>query len=394
MTNKFAENVKRIVGIDRPQEADPNDVVVGGIGSTRGIGTQSFGGKTVSSTGGADTEETGTGSGGGINTNATEEEAKEEATEPNENDQDSLTKTPEAGVYDADKLIDGEEGPTEKSGVPDAFSNYFSIPGGNLSGINAIDCSTGDTLNIRVDGLYVPIDQVDNSEGNPISPAWPDPTTPPDVLGYEDGFYWSITLVAPIVYMVYPYDYTSIGGVLITVWGPRVSGGDAPGGVYEVGPSNFRRFFGVEHDGTDYWVQYQAGTTSTGPWGSPINSFKIFRNICPGPLPEYCPGVAPKETMWPEDETISLTKIDGKFQASQYDPDATPEYAGQDSSTINFCMDGGRTGRIEMGKNGGTILYETDMSGNPTGIIRYYDSTGALAAAGDDPTPFQPGVND
>ena len=51
MANKFAENVKRIVGEQRDTTVTPSLDERGGIESTRGIGSQTPGGKVTSQAG-------------------------------------------------------------------------------------------------------------------------------------------------------------------------------------------------------------------------------------------------------------------------------------------------------------------------------------------------------
>ena len=356
----FADNIKRIVGVPRDEVKDKTLEEIGGIPRQRGIGVQSgsggfddVGGQVV----GGDT------TGKVATTNASKTEAGAGDSSPaSGSDQSTLSKTLDAGVVDADDLIDGTDGPALTTMDPSAFDG-ISFDSGALTGINATDCATSKALNIRVDGLFRPPAPTYAADGvTAITPQWTDPDVGPELLGYESGFYWTCN--------------TASAATAVTA---AIAGGE----VFDLAPTisdtTFNSFdsltasaFTARYDYLDIPSGLTLQTTLTGA-----------RSACSG-VTAYCPASPPTYSQWPDDDTISLTFQDAKFVTNSLDADATIEYTGQDTSHVNFCMDGGRTGTIEAGRDGGSIVYETDSpNGAPTGIIRYYGSDGSFSGAGD-----------
>lgn len=384
MSNKFSENVKRIIGEKRDNASGFVLEDIGGIPSVRGIGTQTPGGRITSSTGSS--EDSGKKNEDGKEDKTTEEESKESTT-PNPDDQNSLQKNPTAGEVDADKLIDGDDGPGTKDAALDMFAGD-SFANSSLSGINAIDCDTGKNLNIRVDGLYKPLKATTWEDGTIRTPAWDDPNVPPDSPGFTLGKYWANTTISVPYQESTPFDMDAISASIV---GQNLGAAGQTGGPgTQYGPNTVGNYYKFTEYNAASATQYEVRMVQTDAGGTPIGTeftaFTIDETSCtPGSQP-YCPSVAPKETMWPEDNTISLTLIDGVFTSNQYDGDATVKYSGQESSHINFCMNGGRFGVIRLGKDGGTVVYETTSENGPPKpgtIVRYYGSDGSVAGYSD-----------
>lgn len=335
MGNEFKKDVQRIVGIERDTAEDTSLNSVGGIASQRGVGTQATGARTISYVGSAGEDD----AGGTTTDDNTTTEDKDKTTTPDPTDQDSVIKGKDSGTYDADDLLDGNAGPVVGDGE-------------GVSAIEAIDCATGLGLKINLDGFFRPIEAFEGDETRPPNAEWTDPLVPPDKLGFEAGKQWQAQQLGYVPgYAADPFSAAELGVAGISpplsgVWGP-----------YSVNSIEF-------DEGSGNW-DCEGGGFTLEIGGDPTTfSFTTSSVSCTAGSSEACP-LENKETQWPEDGKINLIFKDGKFQTSQYDPEATPQYTGQDTSHVNFCMEGGRTGTIRAGKNGGTVLYETGSANGP-----------------------------
>ena len=335
MGNEFKKDVQRIVGVKRDTAEDTSLNSVGGIASQRGVATQSAGARVISYVGSEGGED-----GGSTKTDDnTTPDDKDKTETPDPTDQDSNTKGSDSGVFDAADLLDGTDGPVIGDGE-------------GVSTIEAIDCASGLDLEINLDGYFRPIEAFEGDEDRPPNAEWTDPLVPPDKLGFELGKQWQAQQLGYTPgYAADPFSAAELGvaGIsppLAGVWGP-----------YSV--------ISIEEDtGTGNWDCVGGGFTLEIGGDPTTFSFSTASVSCTPGSSEACP-LENKETQWPEDGKINLIFVDGKFQTSQYDSEATPQYSGQETSHINFCMEGGRTGTLRAGKNGGTVLYETSSPNGP-----------------------------
>lgn len=380
MTNKLGKDLQSIVLGDQETTISLEDpTATGGIPSSRGVGTSAGGGVGFSGTVSSKDDEADKEKDG--DSSRTDDQNREES-DASGGQRDSkstnpadYTRSPDAGEFDADKLIDGEEGPTLSMSEPDLFSGNSSL--GALAGINATDCDTSKDLNIRVDGLFKPRPQIDYADGTIESAEWLDPAVPPEIPGFQSGFYWEVSgsgNPSP-EQAATPRESAELAKAYLDA---NPAGGDVP-------PYNI---VGLEADTasppTLYTVYFEDSD-------SPPRDFTLTtgRISCSGTPPVdsgSCPVSPPVESQWPDDNQIDLRFDAGKFKASEYDADATVEYTGQNRSRIPFCMPGGRFGVVEAGVNGGKVLYETntkDGTAKSNTIARYYDSQGNLKAAFD-----------
>ena len=367
MSNKFSDNIKRIIGEKRSTATQVDLQDVGGVAPVRGIGTQSPAGSGATSQK-AGTDESAAEDKNKQNLKGDKKTAAEqlESEAANANNPSSMFKSPTAGIYDAKDVIDGKDGPQTAGSVQDFFGTASSEA---LSGITAEDCDSGKALNIRVDGLYAPIAETTYPNGTVKESAWPDPNVPPDKQRFQLGYYWGGTITQ--------------GGTTTLVQGATPD--EVADGFVAIADTGLGAPFSIvtfSPNGTpaeSYSVRLEGDVQ--------VYSLIINRSICTGGESEsLCPATAPKETQWPDDDTISLTYSGGTFNANQYDGDATPKYSGQQSSHINMCIGDGRHAALVAAKEGGTLLYETDGANGPPlagSVVRYYAGDGSLAGFGD-----------
>jgi hypothetical protein len=377
---KFADDIRRIVGVDEDTATAPGLPGVGGQPAVKVVAKQGAGGLTVSTIASQDDNNEQL----GLDKKGDSEEDRDAESEAEGQDRGDKpnSKSKTSGVVDADKVIDNEGGPDAKEDAPDVFSGS-SFSAGTLTGINAVDCATGKTVNIRLDGLHVPPDATTWTDGTPKTSEWQDPNVPPAVPGFELGFKWSSATTVPYDEAT-PYNMDGLGAAIVgqNLGASGQTGG--PGTLY--GPNTFGNYYLFQSYIAISQTQFDVEMIQTDMSGTPIApafiAFNVTRSACtPGSGPS-CPLTAPTETTWPEDDTISLTYEGGTYVTNQYDTDPTPAYTGQENSAVDFCMDGGRTGRIEAGINGGHILYETS-GGAPTGTARYFNNRGELTGFSD-----------
>lgn len=366
MGNRYADDIKRIVGID------PNQNVLGAakkkaaIPGRRGIGY--YNPKTGGSTGTSGTpNQTQLENVNSADLDTGENQAGENGLDPNNPQNGIMEET--TGQRAVEEIIDGTapESKISDPQITDAGLEYSN--NGALNSILAEDCDTGDAIDIRTRGEFLPPQQVVDSEGNIISEAWTDADTPPDRAGFVLGQHWTII---------------GLGGS----GAENEREGSTPSEAIERflsalnaqgGPSTPYTFSHYTFDDPNYTVYYDRNPDVGGDANFPMSQQSC--SSFPPEDPNACPASAPKETQWPADQKYVMRLNNGKFETNQYDSEV-PANRKNPQSLIDFCFGEGRTGAVEVTKDNGFMLYETD-NGAPTGIIRAYDSAGQMIAAFD-----------
>jgi hypothetical protein len=218
---------------------------------------------------------------------------------------------------------------------------------------------------MNLDGFFRPIPANAGGPGVPPNAEWTNPETPPDKVGFTAGQQWVANQLGYVPgYAADPYSAAELGLAGVS---------DPFSGIN--GPFTLNS---ITINDTDPTVYDCEGSGFTGGGSPQTFTFNVSSSACTAGSSAACP-LENKETQWPSDGEINLIFKNGKFQTSQYDPDATAQYSGQESSHINFCMEGGRKGTLRTTKDGGVALYETDTAnGAPTAgkDILLYNSNG------------------
>lgn len=359
MTNRYADDIKRIVDIDPNQSVlgDPEDKA--SIPSGRGIGYIN------ATTGGAQAV---SGEAGESQLSPDKAQGGLEPQPPNESGQKALNPNElqngvidsEAGIEDACDVINGDS-ESSKVSTPQTTSSGLAYTNTNaLNAIDAQDCDSASDINIRTRHDLIPPDAVFDSNGNELTPDWEDAEIAPEISGYEQGKYWNLTGLGSPTNNVQAESayYTALAAIPIL----NAQGPDAP-----------YTFDRLESSGPNSFNVYFNGDTS------PIN-LPTAKVDCIGSPPDAsgtCPATAPKEECWPTTGTYYLKLDDGQFTSSQFDCEAPAKHKDP-SSKVDFCFCGGiRQGTIESTRNGGHMIYET-VVGIPTGTVRAYDSSGIM----------------
>lgn len=215
------------------------------------------------------------------------------------------------------------------------------------------DCTTGDK--IQLDLAPMPGQEYQAPTG------WDDANTPPVDSTYQPGYYWGNG--AYYANPVYPTEggAHAAGRSQVVIdgfhwsgdWYLRGSGG--PGGI-----ANNRSWVSV-----DYYDRKMVNPAY--PDSYSIRSYNVFKFECGGSGADYCnpsPEDLLLETEWPSDDITSLAVINGKFTASQYDPDAADGYKNNPPSRIEMCDGLGNRYEINVLSNGNTMITKLQTDGS------------------------------
>lgn len=379
MANKFAEDIRRIARGTRFKgqlgEYSPRDP----IGETQvALITDPLAlGGGYNSSGGGLNNETPTSEAPNSETKQEENEGEENPPlDPNNPNSfykggagDGADSAAGEGSFDVEDIIDGTAGP------------QTTIPG-TSGGVNEItgmtDCESGTPFNLQLDGNF------------PVPEGWEDAETPPTDDSWYPGIYFS------------PYNNcceaaAAAGSYRVDSFNQAAAVAESAA-MGECWDNSFYTEFlgftsgwerknnlGIEPppSGTYWQRSYQWKTIfdGTGNFAATIYAFSCsgsdLTDVCGN---QYCSTVGPTDTAWPEDGTFELANKDGNLVTSKFDADAPAPYS---SSGKDFCFGDGRTGKILVTADGGTMIYETNAEGAPTGTVRVYGPDGTAQGFGD-----------
>lgn len=326
MGSRYADDVKRIVGIDPNQSALDAAIIRNAHGLGRGIGYNDPTSGQSATLRGTSQQTTLDGS----------QNSSDFFEFPDLDDASTMTSS---DIQTAADIIDGEVDPN------------------NLQGISAVDCTTGDDIEILTRAEFIPPDAVFDSLGVEISGDWADADTPPQKIGWTSGKQWGLG-ASPTVWFATTVDAIQSRIDLLEGGGNVITG----------------RFWvtGNYTDGGTYKLEYLVGGVTPASQTFPIG----FQACTPDDNDATCPATAPAETEWPADGQYSLRFEDGKFVTSTFDSEAPLKYQAP-VGRVDFCFGAGgaRTGTMEATKDNGYMIYETD-AGSPIGIARVYNTEG------------------
>jgi len=360
MGNRYADDIKRIVGIDPNQSILDAALQKAAIAARRGIGyfnPTTGGSESISGTPNQ-TQLPATKGIGDSKTGANT--AGEEGLDPADPQNGVINTT--TGQASAEDVIDGINAAAKLSHPQVTAAGLTYSNNNSLNSLTAVDCNTGDAVEIRLRNDFIPPDATLDSNGEELAAQWEDAGTPPNKVGWTSGVEWFTgnesfatfypTTTELIDAKIASFLDAAAGSVTGQYW---VTGNYTDGGLYHVD-------FSGDPSLTEFATSSRACTPGSGT---------------------SCPISAPTETQWPVDDKYVLKLDGGQFVSSEFDTEV-PTNLKNASSKVNFCFGAGgsRTGTIETTKDNGHMIYETS-GGAPTGIIRAYDSSGNLVAAFD-----------
>lgn len=360
MSNRYADDIRRIVGVDPNRSTLGDPERKGSIVARRGIGyvnSNSGDAKGISGTPGTTQLSADQGQG---DSSTGENAAGEVGLTPG--DPQSGVIQSDTNTLSAEDIIDGNVN-AAKPGSPQVTAaglQYFN--NGAANGMTAKDCDTGKDIGIRLRNDFVPPEGWENADTPPAAFQWElgynyhflDPNTGAGV-GSDNG--------------TTAYECASTAG---NVWG---------GSMTEA----YQSVSAGSHNGYgDFIGTYDPAIMSPVLYATYGNIFPVKKAACVAGTDTFCPLTEPEGAGdWPADNTYMLKLVDGQFVTSNRDEDVPAKFKNP-VSRVDFCFGSGgsRAGTIEVTKDGGHMVYETS-GGNPTGIIRVYDSSGGMVAAFD-----------
>jgi hypothetical protein len=253
----------------------------------------------------------------------------------------------------------------DDSGSQTKERNYKTITddleeGDKADEFEGYDCATGDK--IQLDLAPMPGQEYQAPTG------WDDANTPPVDPTYEAGIYWKYGSAAGLPSFSTRSSAMSAGAENAEDGAPPVGAPDnykwsgdwvlvGDGGAGSGNGINWTNRFMYERD--YYWVPNPSyGGTYT---------YNILMIECGGSAASYCnpsPEDILLETEWPSDDITSLAVINGKFTASQYDPDAADGYKNNPPSRIEMCDGLGNRYEINALSNGNTMITKLQTDGS------------------------------
>lgn len=361
MTNRYADDIKRIVGIDPNQSVLGPSPTKSQILAGRGIAyisVRTGDAKSISGSPGLTQLPSDLGDG---DLDTGENDSGEVGLNPFDL-QNAIT-TEDSGVEDAADIIDGIADQSKISEPQTGPGGLEYSNDGGLNAITAVDCDTGDVIEIRTGGDYLtPRDWTSADDPTGSAEAW------------TQGTRWT---------MLNPNDGTQFGSAwYTTALDAAANFGDVAGGMAT------EAFLSVSAGSVNGFGQFTAlydeniiseSLQTTYGLEYPVDTFAP----CTIGVDDACPVNDPTNPVHPPDDKYTLLLEDGQFSPHTLDTDTPLKYESP-VSFVDFCFGAGgsRTGVVEVTKDNGFMIYETSM-GAPTGPIRAYDSAGRMIAAFD-----------
>lgn len=208
--NRYADDIRRIVGNEEDQKGLGTAPDKPSIGATRGIAYTTYKGGigSASSTPGAQTPAEDIQE---IDPRTGELRGQQEL---DENDDGNTNTDPDTGTPLGDKVREPEDGRRTAENEIDggAGSTTAGTTGplvydGALSYSNAdtldalygmTDCASGESLEIRFDGVNTPVAATTGDSGTELLPEWLETDSdgeyvPPEIFAFQLGYYWKVT---------------------------------------------------------------------------------------------------------------------------------------------------------------------------------------------------------
>jgi len=364
MGNRYVEDLRRIIGID-PNQGKLNAAIGrSSIAGKRGMGyinSKTGGAQAMSGVPGQTLLPSDRGEGGDAATG--ENNSGKEGTNPND---------PQTGIFtsadnavDAEDIIDGNNINSKVSSPQITNSGLKYTNNGTINTIEAVDCDTGDDIDIRIRGPFVP------PEG------WEDADTPPAAYQWQLGVSYGF---------LDPNTGSGIGAQNGETAYECASNGNR---IFGAGAKLDEAFQSIEEGSYngygDFYATYDPLILNPVIVATYGNIFPIDGDTCSPGVDAYCPTEDPTDVKWPADNKYNFKLENGQFITSDRDDDVPLKYK-EGVSKVDFCFGAGgsRKGAVEVTKDNGYMIYEKDgVTDAPTGIIRAYDGSGQMTAAFD-----------
>lgn len=269
-------------------------------------------------------------------------------------------------VNPSEDLITGED--DGNSTAEELLDGALSL-GDELKEISAVDCASGLNMKIRTDGDLVPPEAIiaPDANGDPVTLeiAWTEANTPPDKEGYVLGSDWSLTS-GQLIGQRFATAYSAISA----------AADDQQEGDASLISWTVSEVTTLDDDDFSAIVTFETTTVPTD------QSYSGQSGACTPGSSASCPLSVPKVEEWPnghQDNSFIHTFKDGVFISSEFDsllPTANIAPLGE----IDFCNDtDDRVGRMEPTQNGGFMISErASVGGVSISEYQVFDNVGRL----------------
>lgn len=252
---------------------------------------------------------------------------------------------------DADTTGEEEESgtPTLKRDSDIPVINDDLQPGDQADIFKGFDCATGEEITLDLSPIP--------GQEYPAPDGWEDANSPPIDPTYVQGRYWRYSTYSG---GKFPTERQALNAYIPT----------AEAGTHPINSPSVYSWDGDWYHYDSYsnihaWKRTYSHKSNPNYGGAVLA--QILRYGCGDSTESYC-NPAPEdlllETEWPSNSTTELALIDGKFQASEYDPDAADIYKNNAPSSIEVCDGDGNRYRLENGINNSIVLTGINNDGS------------------------------
>lgn len=259
-----------------------------------------------------------------------------------------------------DSITSTDSDEPDKSTAEDLLDGLVAL-GEKLKEIEAKDCDSGLDMNIRTDGQYPPIDETRYESNSLDTLEWIDAEEPPEVVGWTSGKRW----------------VNANGDFAISPGSAGQLHADEFNDTSHLGDSDWIVFDLIELTVDSYNYKLKSKEGTGGPFTFGAGAFACVLGV-----DAACPIIPPVEELWPitdaNEGLYQVAFIDGQFQTTEFDPNR-PATSIPPKGAIEFCTDDlSRTGKIEPTSNGGFMISELNISGDPISPYQVFDSNSVL----------------
>lgn len=388
MTNRYADNIRRIVGTEADKKGLSAAPEKPSISSFRGIGYMT----NQNTAAGTGTNSPGSQTPDAILSDVNvdfENFKKRTQTQLESTDGDSNTeidpntgtatngarRTDTAGVKDAENLFDGDTDQTKQSSRDNSEYSQNNRNNENTSTLNGItglgDPNNSDeAVRLVFHSDNYPIAATLDQLGNTLHQAFDALNAAgdydaPEIYDFQSGYYWEVAGSGN------PSPEQGAGPQLAAEAAKTYLDANPPGGRF--GPFSIIEMVPSGSPATSYTIKYQDGAVPGAPGQFTLTMARID---CVGTPPDdagSCPAQAPVETKLPDGTAIQIRYDKGLFKTSSLSDNASLNLSHRDKSRVNLSFGSGRFMSAEAGKDGGFLIYETATEGAaPSGNVYVY----------------------
>ena len=394
MTNRYADNIRRIVGTEADKKGLSAAPEKPSITSFRGIGYMT----NQNTAAGTSTNSPGSQTPDAILSDVNvdfENFKKRTQTQLESTDGDSNTeidpytgtatngarRTDSSGVKDAENFFDGDTDQDKKGSRSNSEHSQKNKNNENTSTLNGLtglgDPNNGDEpVRLVFHSDNYPIATTLDQLGNTLHQAFDALNSAgdydaPEIFGFQSGFYWEVAGSGN------PSPEQGAGPQLAAEAAKNYLDTNPPGGRF--GPFTIIEMVGSGSPATSYTIKYQDTIVPGAPGQFTLTMARVDCLIPPPDDASSCPAQAPVETKLPDGTPIQIRYVRGLFKTSALSDNASLNLSHREKSKVNLSFGTNRFMSAEAAKDGGFLLYETATEGSaPSGNVYVFSPSRQL----------------